>query len=335
MKRRSVVFALALAALLTALGSGPAPAADKVSLRADWLFWAGHLPYVVGKNHGVFEKNGIDLDLVPGSGSADSVKFVAAGTHQMALASGANVIMGRAQGLPIKVVAVVYQWDPWGFMWLPEAKISSIKDFKGKRIADTKASVTYPEMLAALKKNGLDPEKDVILVNVQPGGATQAVAQGTADIGNILIFRDNFALERITKKVPGVLPMKDLGVNIYGMVLIANEGFLKEKPDVVRRVVRSMFQSWEMVFKDPAGSVDTFHKLGVLPDKNKPAAETRRELDGVIPFIKGDAYQAQGLGWNDKSRWDEAVSILFEQKVIEKKPEIEAIFTNQFVSKTY
>ncbi|MGH7753834.1 MAG: hypothetical protein ACREN5_13560, partial [Gemmatimonadales bacterium] len=59
------------------------------------------------------------------------------------------------------------------------------------------------------------------------------------------------------------------------------------------------------------------------------------ELEGIIPFIKGDVYQTQGLGWNDKARWEDAVTILMEQKVIERKPEVEAIYTNQFISKTY
>ena len=330
---RRLALAFVLVATIVALGPTAGLAADKVSLRADWLFWAGHLPYVVGKHHGVFEKNGIDLELIQGSGSAASVKLTATGTHQMALASGTNVIMGRAEGLPIKVVGIVYQWDPWGFMWLPEAKIKGIKDFKGKRIADTKASVTYPEMIAALKKHGLDPDRDVQVINVQPGGATQAVAAGTADIGNIMIFRDNFALERITGKKAQVLPMKDLGVNIYGMTVIANEGFLKEKPDVVRRTLKSLYECWEMVFKDPAGAVETFHKLGVLKDTAKPASETRRELDGIIPFIKGDVYQARGLGWNDSLRWQDAVGILLEQKVVTTKVDVNAMFTNEFLPK--
>lgn len=320
-----------LVAALVALGPAAGLAADKVSLRADWLFWAGHLPYVVGKHQGIFERNGIDLELVQGSGSAASVKLVATGTHQMGLASGTNAIMGRSEGLPIKVVGIVYQWDPWGFMWLPEAKITGIKDFRGKRIADTKASVTYPEMIAALKKHGLDPEKDVNIINVQPGGATQAVASGTADIGNIMIFRDNYALERVTGKTPQVLPMKDLGINIYGMTVIANEAFLKEKPDVARRVLKSLYECWEGAFKDPGAAVETFHKLGALADKAKPASETRRELDGIIPFIKGDVYQTHGLGWSDRARWQEAVGILLEQKVIAAKLDVEALFTNEFI----
>lgn len=330
---RRLAFASVLVAAVVALGPTAGLAADKVSLRADWLFWAGHLPYVVGKHQGIFEKNGIDLELVQGSGSAASVKLTATGTHQMALASGTNVIMGRAEGLPIKVVGIVYQWDPWGFMWLPEAGIKSIKDFKGKRIAETKASVTYPEMIAALKKHGLDPERDVTIINVQPGGTTQAVASGIADIANIMIFRDNFALERITKKKAHVLPMKDLGINIYGMTVIANEGFLKEKPDVVRRVLKSLYECWEVAFKDPAGAVEAFHKLGVLKDTSKPASETRRELDGIIPFIKGDVYQSRGLGWNDAARWQDAVGILLEQKVVTTKVDVNAMFTNEFLPK--
>jgi NitT/TauT family transport system substrate-binding protein len=218
-------------------------------------------------------------------------------------------------------------------MWLPESGIKGIKDFKGRRIAETKASVTYPEMIAALKKHGLDPDRDLTVINVQPGGATQAVASGTADIGNIMIFRDNFALERITGKKAQVLPMKDLGINIYGMTVIANEGFLKEKPDVVRRVLKSLYECWEAAFKDPAGSVEAFHKLGVLKDTSKPAAETRRELDGIIPFIKGDVYQSRGLGWNDRARWQEAVGILLEQKVIASKVDVDAMFTNELLPK--
>ena len=66
MKQRWFAIGLALLISFTALAPGGASAADKVSFRADWLFWAGHLPYVVGKHHGVFEKNGIDLELVPG-----------------------------------------------------------------------------------------------------------------------------------------------------------------------------------------------------------------------------------------------------------------------------
>ncbi len=78
MKKRWIVLVLAVLLALAALLPGGASAADKVSLRADWLFWAGHLPYVVGKHQGIFEKNGIDLELVPGPGSAYSVKLAAA-----------------------------------------------------------------------------------------------------------------------------------------------------------------------------------------------------------------------------------------------------------------
>ena len=131
MKKRWIVLVLAVLLAVAALPPGGASAADKVSLRADWLFWAGHLPYLVGKHQGIFEKNGIDLELVPGSGSADSVKLVATGTHQMGLASGTNAIMGRVQGLPIKVVGIAYQWDPWGFMWLPRRRSQASRTSRG------------------------------------------------------------------------------------------------------------------------------------------------------------------------------------------------------------
>jgi hypothetical protein len=86
-----------------------------------------------------------------------------------------------------------------------------------------------------------------------------------------------------------------------------------------------------MAFKDPGGAVEAFHKLGALADKAKPPAETRRELDGIIPFIKGDAHQARGLGWSDRARWEEAVAILLEQKVISAKVDVDALFTNDFL----
>jgi NitT/TauT family transport system substrate-binding protein len=322
---------LVLVCVLAVGSVSPASAADKISFRTDWLFWAGHLPYVVGNHQGVFKKHGIDLQLVQGSGSAASVKLTATGTHQMALASGTNAIMGVAQGLPIKVIGIVYQWDPWGYMAMPKSGIRGIRDFKGKKIADSKTSVTYPENLAVLQKHGFDPTKDVVHVNVRPGGATQAVISGTADLGMIMIFRDNYTVERLTGKKPLVFAMKDLGVNIYGMTLIANQAFLAKNKDAARRMVAAINESWEWTFQNKKKAVDLFHKVAPLKDRSKKPADTLKELNGIIPFVQGDVYASKGLLWSDPKRWTNNISLLYEQKVIPKKPDLAALFTNDLV----
>src|SRR5262245_31786830 len=51
-------------------------AADKIKFQLDWIIEGKHVPFYVARDRGFFEKNGLDVTLLEGKGSANSATFV-------------------------------------------------------------------------------------------------------------------------------------------------------------------------------------------------------------------------------------------------------------------
>ena len=80
--RRLILGALAGTALLA--GTIAAQAADKVTLRTNWLFYGSHSIFLLGIDKGFYEKEGIDLTVKQGNGSGNAVRLVANGDTDFA-----------------------------------------------------------------------------------------------------------------------------------------------------------------------------------------------------------------------------------------------------------
>ena len=80
MKRRNLIQLACTAAMASAMFSAPASAQpkDKVTLLLNWYVYSEHAPFFLGKEKGLYEAEGIDLDIQEGRGSAVSTQAVAA-----------------------------------------------------------------------------------------------------------------------------------------------------------------------------------------------------------------------------------------------------------------
>jgi NitT/TauT family transport system substrate-binding protein len=90
-------FRFALAALaLAAFGAAQADAQTptKVKMRLDWKGGAQHAPFYLGKQKGYYKDEGLDLDIIPGSGSSDTIKQI---THDL---TPLTTALGRVDRCP-------------------------------------------------------------------------------------------------------------------------------------------------------------------------------------------------------------------------------------------
>jgi len=81
-----------IAALLTAAAT--VAAADKVSVRLNWIPGSEHGYFYLAKEKGWYAAAGIDLEIIAGSGSTVAVTTVGSGSTDFALADGASVARG-------------------------------------------------------------------------------------------------------------------------------------------------------------------------------------------------------------------------------------------------
>ena len=91
-----------------ALLAAPAAAQQKVDFMLNWVPGGDHAPYYHAKKLGWYAKEGIDLNLEPGKGSALAVQRVAAGQNPIGLADMGNVLTLRGKGAEAVGIFNVY-----------------------------------------------------------------------------------------------------------------------------------------------------------------------------------------------------------------------------------
>ena len=106
MIRRSILTRSLLAAVLAASGFA-AHAQEKVTLQLKWLPQAQFAGYYVALSKGYYKAEGLDVKFVTGRGGVDVAKRVGAGNAVIGGAIGDTPIIARAQGIPVKAVAVL------------------------------------------------------------------------------------------------------------------------------------------------------------------------------------------------------------------------------------
>ena len=144
--RRTATFAcclgLAVAAVLAGCGddeqSGSSGAAgggktEKVTFRLNWVIAGNHAPFYLAKEKGYWEECGLDVSMAAGKGSSDTAQLVATGSQDFGLTDAVSIYAGRAQGLPIKSLGVVYQTNPSSFVSKKDAGITSVEQIARAR----------------------------------------------------------------------------------------------------------------------------------------------------------------------------------------------------------
>src|SRR5205085_12309682 len=147
-------FLIAAAAALTA---APAVAQQQVDFILNWVPGGDHAPYYYAKKLGWYQKEGIDLNLEPGRGSALATQKVGAGANPVGLADMAGVLVARGKGADSVAVFNVYANSPPGMYWLKSSGIKGIKDFAGKKIGNPAADGARVMWTALAKANGMHP----------------------------------------------------------------------------------------------------------------------------------------------------------------------------------
>ncbi len=213
---------------------GAAFAAD--ALKEIHIDWATYNPVsMILKQKGLLEKefakDGINIVWVQSAGSNKALEFLNAGSIDFGSTAGSAALVAKINGNPIKSI-YVYSRPEWtALVTTKDSKIATVADLKGKRVAVTRGTDPHIFLVRALLGAGLS-EKDITPVLLQHADGKTALIRGDVDAwAGLDPMMAQAEIEDGAK-----LFYRKPDANTWG-ILNVREEFLREHPDIVRRVL--------------------------------------------------------------------------------------------------
>lgn len=156
---------LALLALILFLGVSAAAQEKKAAaLTVSYPSISGAQAVLwIGKETGIFRKNGLDTDLVYITGGPRSMAALLSGQLQV-IGTGGNALVAANLNGAKDAVLIATTYNTPVFSVMTRAEMKEAKDLKGKRFGVTAAgSLSDFTLRAVLKRSGLDPARDVVV----------------------------------------------------------------------------------------------------------------------------------------------------------------------------
>jgi len=185
----------------------------------------------VAKDSGLCKQKGLDLELVLGSGSAPTVSAILGGYVHFVQTSASALVNAAVQGGPVVIVAKVM--GPAPYKLVGAKGIARIQDLKGKKIAVNRFGGAPDFLLRhVLTKNGLDPQRDVSILQLgDPVSRMASLFSGATDATLLLVPEEKLAVE---KGHPVIVDFASLGLPYVNIVLGTNKKLIDENPALVR-----------------------------------------------------------------------------------------------------
>lgn len=278
-------------------------------------------PLYVAVEKGYFKEAGIEIEF-DYSFETDAMALVGANELQFAVVSGEQILLARAQGLPVVYVAAWYQQYPVAVVSKAGQGIAAPADLKGKKIGlPGLFGANYIGLDALLFSAGLK-ESDVTLDSI---GFTQVESLATDRDEAVSVYAVN---EPVQLRAQGY-EINELLVADYVQLasngLITNEKTIAENPDLVKRMVSVLVKALEYTIANP----DEAYELSKPHVENLAQADEAVQKEVLARSI--ELWKAERVGYSDAKAWENMQEVLLKMGLLTKPLDLSKAFTNEFV----
>ena len=257
MKRREIG-CLALFSILLLLG-GPLYAAEK--LIADYGGHAGFQSTTwVGKDLKIFEKHGLDVEIIMITGAARSVAALLGNSTHFSTGSATGPLAAAVRGSDVKVIAASYNKFPYAFVVKPE--IRNPNDLRGKRVNILNYGGSNDLALQlALKEWGMKLADVQVVIGGDAPTRLGALMAGRMDA---TILSPPHLTMAVKAGYRVLADMGEMSANFTQSSLYVKGSALKEHRDRVKRFLRAYAESIHMIKTDRERTMKVFaHRMRV------------------------------------------------------------------------
>ncbi len=288
---------------------------EKVSLLMNWFAQAEQGGYWQAQAAQTGAADGLEIEVRQGGPQIQTIPQVAAGEADFGIAQADELMLARAQGVP--VVEVFGGMDKYlqCLMFHPDAGISDYADISGHQVAVAPSGGFWP---------WIKGEYDV--TDVKEINFTGSLAEFKRN--HDLVQQCFITSEPYFAEQEGIdhetLMVADAGYNPYSQGLFTSEQMIKEHPETVRKVVAAVQEGWRQFIEDPT-------KARELVMEVNPDAE-QEPFDFAWQTLKDGGYLGDPIGGMTAERWEELHTQLTDAGVLTKEVDPSTVWTDEFIT---
>jgi len=269
------------------------------------------------------------VEILPAAPGDAAAQRVADGQAEFGIGRVAGTLQSQDAGLPIVIVAQVYQASGLLLVSKKAANIAKAEDLKGKKVGVWYGGNEF-EFLALMDKLKLDPDRDLTVI--KQGFTMDPFLAGQMQAASAMTYNEyQVVLESGVK--PEELNVIDYNKEGVGMLqdnLFTSEDTLKNRKALATRFVRASLKGWQAAIDDQQGAVDIIMKY---VEKGSTTAEHQaRMMSEVAKLVLPAGMSKDQLGIMDANRFATTADIALKFKVISKPvADPEKAYTNELV----
>lgn len=320
MKRVLILF-IFLIALAACGGSKADPSAVEIMqirLPMGYIPDPQYAPFYVAADKGYFAEAGFEVEF-DYSFETDGMALVGANELPFALVGGDQVILARAQGIPVVYVMEWFQRYPIAIVSKESAGIKTPADLAGRNVGlPGFFGTSYVGYAGLLFANGLEMAD----VNANDIGFNQVESLLTDQSEAVVVFANNEPVQLAARgEAINIINVADY-IDMVSNGLITNEQTIAENPDLVQRFVKAMVRGLADTLADPEGAYEISKKyVEGLDDSRMNVLEASLKI-----------WEADLLGYTDDRSWDKTQEILLRMGLLDAPvADLDKAFTNEFV----
>lgn len=288
-----------------------------INVALDWVPNTNHTGIIVAQSLGYYKKLGLKINVLMPSKS--SVEQLVANNYAMVGISSSGTLVGAVvHHIPIISIAAVIAHNTSGFYSLKYKNITRPKDFENKNYGSWGGKLEVKTVKDLMKRDNANPN----LLNVVMIGNLDFFKVKNIDF--VWGFEASTGIEAKIKhiKVNYIPILKYRKIDSYTPIIITNKTALSKDKEILKKFMKATQEGYNYAIKHPNKAANIL--LTKYPELNKQV---------IIASQKylADKYKADAPYWGYQSKkvWRKYIKWLYDNKMINRKIEVNEVFSNQ------
>lgn len=332
--RRDFLKASAAAGAVALAAPAISQGLTKVTFTTSWIPEGPNLFAHVARERGIWKKYGLDVSVARGSGSGAAAQAVGNNSFMFGMGATPTVIAQAARGLPIVCIGQINYDALMGIGVLADSPIRSPKDIEGRKIGASVTSGEYPFLGVYAEKAGFDLKKVQIVQldgKVRDRSLIEKLVEGVSAFGTSTI--PSLASNGVKTRF---MLYKSAGLEFYGQSLTTQPDRVRSDPRLCEAFVAGAMEAIKYAMTNPDEALASFLRANDEVSMTSSGREYVRiglgltNLTNLVPEV-----ESNGFGWADPAKIRSQAELILKFAVSgdAKMPELDRLFTNQFVGK--